>query len=166
MPIYVEISRLHRCVTIVARGPIAADEIMGVAQQLFEARVPEFAKIVDVAGANAAVNPEQVERIATLLRGGPDVKRGPVAFLIDRTRGEFARAFKATQGERPVELFTSLREARDWLRRLDEAERRANAGPWDSGTPWNDPEREAAMFRHGQRRALPVRQSRPAYKAA
>jgi len=100
MPIYMEISRLHRCVTIVARGPIAPDEIMGVAQQLFEARVPEFAKVVDVAAANAEVDPEQIERIAALLRGGPDMKRGPVAFLIDRTRGEFARALKATQGGR------------------------------------------------------------------
>ena len=166
MPIYMEISRLHRCVTIVARGPIAPDEIMGVAQQLFEARVPEFAKVVDVAAANAEVDPEQIERIAALLRGGPDMKRGPVAFLIDRTRGEFARAFKATQGERPVQLFTRLREARDWLHELDEAERRAKSGPWDSGTPWNDPAREAVMFCNGQRRELPVRQSRPAYKAA
>ena len=50
MPIYLEISRLHRCVTIVARGALEADEIMGAAQQLFEARVPEFAKVVDVPG--------------------------------------------------------------------------------------------------------------------
>src|SRR5437868_550167 len=105
MPIYLEISRLHHCVTIVARGRIAPDEIMGAAQQLFEARVPEFAKVVDVAGANTEVNPEQIERIAALLRGSPDVKRGPVAFLVDRGRGEFARAFKATQGERPVQIF-------------------------------------------------------------
>jgi hypothetical protein len=108
MPIYLEISRLHRCVTIVARGRIAPDEIMGAAQQLLQAQVPEFAKVVDVAGASTDVDPEQVERIAALLQGRPDVKRGPVAFLVDRSRGEFARAFKATQGERPVQLFHSL----------------------------------------------------------
>ena len=52
MPIYLEISRLHRCVTIVARGKIAPDEIMGAAQQLFDANVPEFAKIVDLLDAS------------------------------------------------------------------------------------------------------------------
>jgi hypothetical protein len=160
MPIYLEISRLHRCVTIVARGTIAPDEIMGAVQQLFEARVPEFAKVVDVAGASTEVNPEQIQRIATLLRGGPDVKRGPVAFLINRSRGEFARAFKATQGERPIELFTTLREAREWLQQLSEAERRVAAGSW------HDPDRHAVMFRRGQRRELPAGQSRPTYLAA
>ena len=159
MPIYMEISRLHRCVTIVARGKLAPDEIMGAAQQLFQASVPEFAKIVDVAAASAEVNPEQVERIAALLRGAPDVKRGPVAFLVDRSRGEFARAFKATQGERPVQIFHSLREARAWLAQIGLADQRAANGPWD------DPERQAILFRRRQRREVPVRPNRPAYAA-
>jgi hypothetical protein len=164
MPIYMEISRLHRCVTIVARGRILPDEIMGAAQQLFEAQVPQFAKLVDVAAANAEVSPEQIQRIAELLRGGPDAKRGPVAFLVSPDRGEFARAFAATQGARPVSVFKKLREARDWLAQIDEAERRGDAGAFQS-SPWTDPEREAVMFRRGQRRELPIRQSRPAYAA-
>jgi hypothetical protein len=164
MPIYLEISRLHRCATIVARGRITPDEIMGTAQQLLQANVPEFAKVVDTSGASTEVNPEQVERIAALLRGGPDVKRGPVAFLVDRNRGAFARAFKATQGDRPVQLFHSLREARAWLQQIAEAERRAAAGAWADSTPWNDPDRLAVMFRHGQRRAVAVR--RPTHAAA
>ena len=56
MPIYMEISRLHRCVTIVARGELRPDEIMGAAKQLFDAQVPQFAKIVDVAAASAEVS--------------------------------------------------------------------------------------------------------------
>ncbi|WP_428673284.1 hypothetical protein [Reyranella sp.] len=162
MPVYMEVSRLHRCVTIVARGAILPEEIMGAAKQLFEAQVPQFAKLVDVAAANAEVSPEQIQRIAELLRGGPDVKRGPVAFLVSPEKGEFARAFAATQGERPVSVFTRLREARDWLARIDEAERRADAGAFQS-SPWSDPEREAVMFRRGQRRKLPIRQNRPTY---
>jgi hypothetical protein len=164
MPIYMEISRLHRSVTIVARGELRLDEVMGAAQQLFDAQVPHFAKLVDVAGASAEVNPEQVGKIAALLHGGPGVKRGPVAFLINPNRGEFARAFAATQGERPVNVFRSLRDARDWLARIDALERRADAGAFESA-PWSDPQRQAVMFRHGQRRDLPIRQSRPAYAA-
>src|ERR1700748_1096018 len=113
MPIYLEISRLHRCVTIVARGKIAPDEIMGAAQQLFDAKFPEFAKIVDLLDASGEASPEQMGRIAALLRGSGDVKRGPVAFMVDPKRGEFARAFAATEnGERPIHLFKNLREAR------------------------------------------------------
>ena len=163
MPIYMEISRLHRCVTIVARGQLMPDEIMGAAKQLFEAQVPQFAKLVDVAAASAEVSPEQVQRIAELLRGGPDVKRGPVAFLVNPDRAN-SRAFAATQGERPVSVFKSLRDARAWLARIDESELRADAGAFRS-SPWSDPQRQAVMFRRGQRRELPIRQSRPAYAA-
>jgi len=162
MPIYMEISRLHRCVTIVARGKIAPDEIMGAAQKLFEAQVPEFAKIIDLLDASADVNPEQVGRIATLLRGGPDVKRGPVAFMVDPRRGEFARAFAATEsGDRPLSLFKNLREAREWLAQIDAA---AERRPPAETTPWSDPDREATMFRRSGRRDVPVRR-RAAYAA-
>jgi hypothetical protein len=163
MPIYMEISRLHRCVTIVARGKIAPDEIMGTAQQLFDAKVPEFAKIVDLLDASTNVNPEQIDRIAALLRGGSDVKRGPVAFMVDPKRGEFARAFAATEhGERPIQLVRNLREAREWLAQLEAA--RDQWLPADS-TPWSDPDRQAMMFRRGERRDVPVRR-RAAYAAA
>jgi hypothetical protein len=162
MPIYLEISRLHRCVTIVARGKIAPDEIMGAAQKLFEARVPEFAKIVDLLDASADVNLEQIDRIATMLRGASDVKRGPVAFMVDPKRGEFARAFAATEsGERPLSLFKNLREAREWLTQIDAAEQHR---PPAESTPWSDPDREATMFRRGGRREVPVRR-RAAYAA-
>jgi hypothetical protein len=162
MPIYLELSRLHRCVTIVARGKIASEEIMGAAQKLFDANVPDFAKLIDLLDATGDVDLEQIGRIATLLRGGGDLKRGPVAFMVDPTRGAFARAFAATEtGERPVNLFKNLREARAWLEQIDDAARRK---PPDS-TPWSDPERRAVMFRGKQQRDVPVG-DRPAYKAA
>jgi len=44
MPIYIEISRLHRVVTMVARGKISADDIREAAQELVEAHAPQFAK--------------------------------------------------------------------------------------------------------------------------
>jgi hypothetical protein len=122
VPIYIEMSSLHRTVTIVARGKISPDEIQGAAQQMFASRVPHYAKLVDVSGATTEFTLVQVQAIATLLRGQPDEKRGPVAFLVDPGRGEFARAFAATQqGQRPVSLFTSLREAREWLARPHDA---------------------------------------------
>jgi len=101
-------------------------------------------------------------RLATLLRGGPGAKRGPVAFMVDPKRGEFARAFAATeQGERPIHLFKSLRQAREWLEQLDRAQQWQ---PPAESTPWSDPHREATMFRRGEKRDVPVRR-RAAYAA-
>jgi len=88
-----EISRLHRTVTIVARGTISPDEVRGIAQQLVEANVRPFAKIVEVAGATTEWTPEQVARVAQLLRGASSEKRGPVAFIIDPDRTAFPKAF-------------------------------------------------------------------------
>ena len=164
MPIYIEISTLHRTVTIVARGSISPDEIRGAAQQMFEAKVPHFTKLVDVAGAVTEFNLEQVQAIAALLHGRPEDKRGPVAFLVAPGRGEFARAFAATQdGQRAVSLFTSLRQARDWLAQPhavpavpEQPTGAAPAGMLPTSKPWSDPQRQAVLIRGTRRRNLAV----------
>jgi hypothetical protein len=173
VPIYIEISDLHRTVTIVARGKISPDEIRGAAQQLLEARVPHYTKLIDVSFATTEFTLPQVEGLAAMFRGSADRKLGAVAFLIDPQRGEFARAAAATQEgqERPLSLFTSLREAREWLARAhpvsiptatSSAATPAPIPPADS-KPWSDPQRHAVMIRGTRRRDLPVsRRSRGA----
>ena len=157
MPVYVEISRLHRTVTIVARGTISPDEIRGVAQQLAEANVRPFAKIVEVAGATTEWTPEQVARVAQMLRGASSEKRGPVAFIIDPDRTAFPTAFaELTKGEGPIEMFKSLRDARDWVRRVERAgERPQTVAPADQ-TPWSDPQRQGVLIRGDRRRDVRV----------
>jgi hypothetical protein len=168
VPIYIEISTLHRTVTIVARGSITPDEIRGAAQQMFEAKVPHFAKLVDVAGAVTEVNLQQVQAMATLLRGRPEDKRGPVAFLIAPGRGDFARAFASTQdGQRAVSLFTNLREARAWLAQPHDTPAapaiaepvQTTGNPPPNSTPWSDPQRQAVLIRGTRRRDLSVGRS-------
>jgi hypothetical protein len=155
MPIYMEISRLYRTVTLVARGEIAADEIRSVVQQLADAHVPEFSKVVDVSSATSELTEEQVQRVAAILRGDPNEKRGPVAFIINPTRDGFAHAFaKVTTGERPISLFQSLHEARDWLAKAHSprVNLKTTSNHLDSEvpSPWNDPERQGVLFK-GQR---------------
>ena len=118
MPIHMDIMRIERLVVIVARGNVTADEIAENTKALIAANVPGFAKIIDVAGSASTLAREQVERIAALLRGGPDSpSRGAVAFVVNPARQGFAEAFaEVTQGERPIELFTSLHAARSWLK--------------------------------------------------
>ena len=49
MPIYIEVSRLYRCATVVARGKITREEILATAEELIDADIPLFAKLIDVA---------------------------------------------------------------------------------------------------------------------
>jgi hypothetical protein len=164
LPIYIEISKLYRCATVVARGQITREEILAVAQELIDADIPLFAKLIDVAGATSEVTAGDVRRLAAVLRTVGKIKRGPVAFLINPTRADFARAFAVTQTERPVRLFTSIHQARDWLARGAhiEAEQAPPTAP--NGTaPWSDPDREAVLIRRRQRRALPAPAGRSVY---
>lgn len=158
MPIYMEISRLHRTVTIVARGRIAPDEVRGMAQQLADAHVRPFAKIVDVTTATAELGAEHIARVAELLCGDGSEKRGPVAFIVDPARGAFARAFaQQTGNEGPINVFRSLHEARAWLLQIQHGPV-ASAAPVDEAvadrTPWNDPHRRGLMLRGARRRPV------------
>lgn len=119
MPLHMDISPLHRLVVIVARGHIAAEEITAVKQQIIDANARAYGKIIDVSQGRSELTREQVQKVADLLRGAPDeASRGPVAFVIDRGRIDFPHIFAdITQGERPIQLFHSLHEARAWLER-------------------------------------------------
>jgi hypothetical protein len=130
MPMHLDISPLHRVVVIVARGHIAAEEIVAITRQLVEAKVPAYAKIIDVSQGTSELTHEQVQKVADLLRGAPnDTSRGPVAFVIDPDRVGFANVFAdVTQGERPIQLFRSLHEARAWIDRAREGVVEHHAG--------------------------------------
>ena len=119
MPVHMDISPLHRLVVIVARGHITAEEMAAIKQQLAEATVPASAKIIDVSQARSELTREQVQKIADLTRGAPgEGSRGPVAFVINPERIGFANVFAdLTHGERLIQLFKSLHEARAWLER-------------------------------------------------
>ena len=165
MPIYVEISRLYRCATVLARGKITREEILTTAEELIAADIPLFAKLIDTTGATSDVTAGDVRRLAAVLRGVGKIKRGPVAFLINPTRADFARAFAVTQTERPVRLFTSIHQARDWLAHGAHLEAQQTSPPAAPNgiTPWSDPDREAVLIRRRQRRALQMPASRPSY---
>lgn len=117
MPIHMDISAINRLVVIISRGHVTAEEIRENTEKLIAANVPGYAKIIDVSGSSSDLTREQVDKIAALLRGDPaDTKRGAVAFVINPNRKGFADAFaEVTKGERPIQLFSSLHEARKWL---------------------------------------------------
>lgn len=175
MPIYLEISRLHRCVTIVARGDLGPDEIAGACRQLADEGVSHFAKLVDTVASTSGVGQAEMEQIVQSLRGrSPEAARGPVAFLIDPHRPGFAVLYAGTQDTRRARLFTSLHQARQWLMETQRTGWQIAPQPGDgddavaraASEPWSDPKREATMYRRGQRRIVPVTRSRPSYAVA
>jgi hypothetical protein len=123
MPLHINISPLHRLVVIVARGQVAAGDIAAIKQQIADAKARPFAKIIDVSQGRSELTLEQVQRVADLLNGGSgEASRGPVAFVVDPDRVDFPAKFAdVTQGERPIQLFRSLHEARAWVERARRA---------------------------------------------
>jgi hypothetical protein len=171
VPIYLEISRLHRCVTIVARADISPEEIAGAWRKITGEGVSHFAKLIDISAATSGITREQVEQITRSLPGrSPEAERGPVAFLVDPKRPGFAALFAEMHDTRRVGLFTSLHRARDWLTRTLETGWNITLDPDEEATagraasdPWSDPDREATMYRRSQRRDVPIHRGRPSY---
>ncbi|MBS0520972.1 MAG: hypothetical protein JSR90_19885 [Proteobacteria bacterium] len=127
MPIHIAISRLHRTVTMVARGKLTADEIETAARELVNARVPAFGKLIDISIANSDLTRDQIQRVADILRGQSGEARGPVAFIVNPDHVDFGRTFaEVTQGDPQIGLFRSLHEARTWLRHATTFEVPAN----------------------------------------
>lgn len=171
MPVYMEISRLHRTVTIVARGKIAPDEIRGIAMKLLAEKVRSFAKILEVASATTTFTVEQIVQLGEMMRGVSTEKRGPIAFVIDSDHTAFPQAFATyTERDGPIKLFTSLRTAREWTQQIlhapatgDAAEHEAAAAALAKGQhAWTDPNRQGTLIRGERQRDVPIRSLRAA----
>jgi hypothetical protein len=160
MPVYVEISPLHRLVTIVARGKLTSEEVRSSAQKLAEARVRRFAKIVEVAGAYLDLAPADLAQLAQTLRGDPD-SRGPIALVVAADRGAFARQFAATTAhEGPVDVFHSLHQARAWIATIQQAGSKAansRAAALAVAGEGADPQRQGTMIRGTRQREFTTR---------
>lgn len=118
MPIHIRVSHHDRLLVAVAHGTITADDIQNAVREHWETGAVHYRKLVDVAAANSDADMEHIKTILMFARAAPNAaQRGPVAFVVDGKRGELVRelATLTEEGERPVRVFTSLREARAWL---------------------------------------------------
>jgi hypothetical protein len=165
MPIYMEISPLHRLVTIVARGAVNGDEVRNTAQRLAEARVRRFAKIVEVASASFTFEPADIVALAQTLRADAD-GRGPIAFVVRDMNQPFPRMFATqTAHEGPVDLFKSLHEARAWVARIQHAPKPVPASAavvsqvaQADADAWADPDRQGTVIRGTRTREFTTRE--------
>jgi hypothetical protein len=118
MPIHLDISDLDRLVVAVLLGEATADDIMEVAREFLKTGRQAYGKIVDTSAGSSPIGEDKLAAIAAFMRADPKAQsRGPLAFVVDPKRGEQVHKFaELTSGERPVKVFTSLREARKWVR--------------------------------------------------
>jgi hypothetical protein len=161
MPIYMEISPLHRLVTIVARGTVSGDEVRGTAQKLADARVRRFAKILEVATARFEFQPPDILALAQTMRADAD-GRGPIAFVVRDLDQPFPRMFATqTAHEGPVELFKSLHDARAWIAGIQHAPKPAPAlagAVAKVAETLADPDRQGTVIRRTRTREFTTRQ--------
>ena len=75
-------------------------------------------RIIDTTAGTSAIDENRMAAVAAFMRADPQAgSRGPLAFVVDPKRGDQAQKFAdLTADERPVKVFTSLREARKWVR--------------------------------------------------
>jgi len=119
MPIQLEIFHPDRIAVIVARGHVTLDEYRDMLRQVVDADVVHYRKIIDSAGADSeSITIDVLLKADELTRHFGDRPRGPLALVVDRARGDIARAFQEQSTDRPVGVFGSIHEARAWLRTL------------------------------------------------
>lgn len=117
MPIIMEVFHPDRLLIGVGRGDITAAEYAKFLADIIQGGLLHYRKIIDATGAeSSSIGTEQLLAFDARFREYSRERRGPLAIVADPERGGIAAAFKATTSEdRPVEVFRSLREARQWL---------------------------------------------------
>lgn len=119
MPIQLEIFHPDRILVGIGRGHVTLQEYGEFVAEIVKANLMHYRKIIDATGAESAVIDKDVllafdEQLRGFSKGR---KRGPLALVVDRKRGDLARTFKALASpDRPVEVFGSIHDARKWLR--------------------------------------------------
>ncbi len=117
MPIHVDIFHPDRLVVAIIRGTLTAEEVMQALRDFVASGAFTYKKLIDMSHMNAPVDDEGLQSIAAMLRAETGTNRGPLAFVTGlESAAEKAEKFaRLTQADRPVRVFRSLHEARNWL---------------------------------------------------
>ncbi|MBN9485834.1 MAG: hypothetical protein J0H44_01355 [Alphaproteobacteria bacterium] len=120
MPIHLEVFHPDRIAVGVARGEISLAEYQKLLMDIVAAGLLHYRKMIDVTAAvSSTVGRDELLAAEERLRAkmeAANVPRGPLAIVADRKRGDLALVFKEMSSkDRPVEVFRTVREARQWL---------------------------------------------------
>jgi hypothetical protein len=117
MPIQVTIYHPDRLIVGRAAGDLTFVDIVAYGQEILNAGLVHYRKVLDVIDARPAFDEHEFLTLVQLVREArSDKRRGALAFVADRNRGEFAKLFASLEIEgRPAQVFKSIHDARKWL---------------------------------------------------
>ena len=117
MPIQTTVYHPDRLIIGVATGPITFDDFVKYGLEVLQGGLTHYRKILDVLDAQPVIKEQEFLAMVQLIREvRPGKRRGPLAFVADRKRGDLARLFARLEVDgRPAQVFPSIREARQWL---------------------------------------------------
>jgi hypothetical protein len=117
MPMRLTVSPLDRLVIGVASGAITVADLVDFVRQLGAGEIHHFRKIIDITAGTPDFSPDELSKFSEGLRTAlKDTPRGALAIVAsDKTSG-LARLFGSVTGDgRPIDVFSSIHEARKWL---------------------------------------------------
>lgn len=116
MPAYLDVFHPDRVAVLVLRGTVTLEDFERVFEAMRRDGQRGYSKIIDTTTATFDGSEHALSALAALLRAGNPERRGPVAFVVNPDRQEPVEIFASlTEGDRPVRIFTSLRQAREWV---------------------------------------------------
>jgi hypothetical protein len=105
-----------RLVIGIFEGGMKLKDFLDIALEIRKNNVVHYRKIINVIDAYPEFTEQELMALVQVLRETPTGPRGPVAFVADMERGEFARLFSQLEvGGRPAQVFRSIHDARKWL---------------------------------------------------
>ena len=109
-----------RLVVGVAEGPVTLRDLIGFLQELARNQASSYRKIVDVMGGTAEFSEAELAAFSEHFRTLPEEQtQGAIALVTGEEHGPLARLFAQLTGERrPARVFTSIHDARHWLRTM------------------------------------------------
>lgn len=118
MPITQTIDPLARLVLGIGSGELTLTELATFSRDALRAGLMHYSKLIDVTDCTPGFTSAELAVLATVLRENrTDTPRGPLAIVADPHRGEFARLFTGFEIDgRPAQVFSSIHDARRWLR--------------------------------------------------
>lgn len=105
---------------IIAGGEVTPDGVRAGAWQLARLQLPSFCKLVDLsrAGSEAGRQAEPIVKMLAEETARSTKSLGPIAVLVEDPAHVAGAALAELARTRPVRLFDSILEAREWLRAL------------------------------------------------
>ena len=119
VPIQIDVFHFDRLVVAIGSGEVTMPEYGKFVGDLVQQGLMHYRKIIDVTRADSsAIDAQVLLAFDARLREYSKTRRGPLAIVTTRDRGEGAHEFKMlTSAERPIEVFRSIHDARAWVMR-------------------------------------------------